>query len=54
MHGVNTLHYQPAKLAAMEGIWETQQGVPAVLFAIPDQASQSNHYEIAIPKLASL
>ena len=53
MHGLNTLHHQPAKLAAMEGIWETQQGVPAVLFAIPDQATQSNKYEIAIPKLAS-
>jgi cytochrome d ubiquinol oxidase subunit I len=37
----------------MEGIWETQQGVPAVLFAIPDQATQSNKYEISIPKLAS-
>ena len=54
LHGLNTLHHQPAKLAAMEGIWETQQGVPAVLFAIPDQATQSNHYELAIPKLASL
>jgi len=53
LHGLNTLKYQPAKLAAMEGIWETQQGVPAVLFAIPDQATQSNKYEIAIPKLAS-
>ena len=54
LHGLNTLHHQPAKLAAMEGIWETHQGVPAVLFAIPDQATQSNHYELAIPKLASL
>ncbi|MEY3674036.1 MAG: hypothetical protein RJB47_744 [Pseudomonadota bacterium] len=53
LHGLNTLKYQPAKLAAMEGIWETQQGVPAVLFALPDQATQSNKYEIAIPKLAS-
>ncbi|NBX56301.1 MAG: cytochrome ubiquinol oxidase subunit I [Betaproteobacteria bacterium] len=53
LHGLNTLQYQPAKLAAMEGVWETQKGVPAVLFAIPDQATQSNHYEIAIPKLAS-
>ena len=53
MHGLNTLHHQPAKLAAMEGIWETQTGVPAVLFAIPDQTTQSNKYEIAIPKLAS-
>jgi cytochrome d ubiquinol oxidase subunit I len=53
MHGLNTLQHQPAKLAAMEGIWETQQGVPAVLFAIPDQATQANKFEIAIPKLAS-
>ena len=53
LHGLNTLKYQPGKLAAMEGIWETQKGVPAVLFAIPDQATQSNRYEIAIPKLAS-
>jgi cytochrome d ubiquinol oxidase subunit I len=53
LHGLNTLKYQPAKLAAMEGIWETQQGVPADLFAIPDQATQSNKYEISIPKLAS-
>jgi cytochrome d ubiquinol oxidase subunit I len=53
LHGLNTLQYQPAKLAAMEGIWETQKGVPAVLFAIPDKATQSNRYEIAIPKLAS-
>lgn len=53
LHGLNTLKYQPAKLAAMEGIWETQRGVPAALFAIPDKATQSNLYEIAIPKLAS-
>jgi cytochrome d ubiquinol oxidase subunit I len=54
MHGVNTLHHQPAKIAAMEGIWETQRGAPAVLFALPDAATQSNKFELAIPKLASL
>jgi cytochrome bd ubiquinol oxidase subunit I len=53
-HGLNTLKHQPAKLAAMEGIWETQKGAPAVLFGIPDEASRSNKFEIAIPKLASL
>lgn len=53
MHGLNTLKYQPAKLAAMEGIWETQQGVAAVLFAIPDKETQTNRYEVSIPKLAS-
>ena len=54
LHGLNTLEHQPAKIAAMEGIWETQRGAPAVLFAMPDKATQSNKYEIAIPKLASL
>ena len=53
-HGLNTLEHQPAKLAAMEGIWQTERGVPAVLFGIPDAASHSNRYEIAVPKLASL
>ena len=54
LHGVNTLEHQPAKIAAMEGIWKTGEGVPAVLFALPDAATQSNRFEIAIPKLASL
>ncbi|WP_310370889.1 cytochrome ubiquinol oxidase subunit I [Rhodoferax ferrireducens] len=53
MHGVNTLHHQPAKIAAMEGIWKTESGAAAVLFGIPDAATQSNKFEIAIPKLAS-
>ncbi|MDB5964673.1 MAG: cytochrome bd quinol oxidase subunit 1 apoprotein, partial [Polaromonas sp.] len=56
-HGLNTLEHQPAKLAAMEGIWQTPkagEGVPAVIFGLPDQASKSNRYEIAIPNLASL
>ncbi|HEV6966878.1 cytochrome ubiquinol oxidase subunit I, partial [Roseateles sp.] len=54
LHGINTFHHQPAKLAAMEGLWETQRGAPAVLFAIPDEAAQANRYELAIPNLASL
>jgi cytochrome bd ubiquinol oxidase subunit I len=54
MHGVNTFKHQPAKLAAMEGIWETQRGAPAVLFGIPDETARENRFEIAIPKLASI
>ena len=53
-HGLNTLEHQPAKLAAMEGIWKTQKGVPAILFALPDEKAKENRYEIGIPKLASL
>lgn len=54
LHGLNTLEKQPAKLAAMEGLWDTQKGAPAVLFAIPDEKTRTNSYEITIPKLASL
>lgn len=53
LHGLNTLKHQPAKIAAMEGIWKTQTGAPAVLFGWPDAATQSNRFEVAIPKLAS-
>jgi cytochrome d ubiquinol oxidase subunit I len=54
LHGLNTLENQPTKVAAMEGLWETQRGVPASLFAIPDQDAERNRFEIAIPKLASI
>ncbi|XOB94453.1 cytochrome ubiquinol oxidase subunit I [Pseudomonadota bacterium 24LQ007] len=53
-HGLNTLEHQPAKVAAMEGNWETSRNVPLLLFAIPDQENQTNHFEIGIPSLASL
>ena len=53
MHGLNTKEYQPAKVAAMEGHWETGGNVPLILFAIPDDEARENHYEIGIPNLAS-
>ena len=54
MHGLNTLEHQPQKVAAMEGVWETERGAPLLLFAVPDETTRSNHFEIGIPKLASL
>jgi cytochrome d ubiquinol oxidase subunit I len=54
LHGLNTLEHQPAKVAAMEGNWETRGHVPLVLFAIPDEAARANRFEIAIPSGASL
>ena len=53
-HGLNTLEHQPAKVAAMEGNWETQGNVPLLLFAVPDEAARENNFEIAIPNGASL
>ena len=54
MHGLNTLKHQPAKVAAMEGVWESERGVPVLLFALPDEKARKNHFEVGIPKLASL
>jgi cytochrome d ubiquinol oxidase subunit I len=54
MHGLNTHEHQPAKIAAMEGIWHTEKGVPMLLFAIPDDAARTNHFEVPVPNLASL
>ncbi|MDN3519601.1 cytochrome ubiquinol oxidase subunit I [Aquisalimonas lutea] len=53
-HGLNTFENQPAKVAAMEGAWETKNGAPLLLFAIPDAAGETNHLEVGIPNLASL
>ncbi len=54
MHGLNTLHHQPAKIAAVEAVWHTEKGAPLVLFAIPDKETQTNKFAIEVPKLASL
>lgn len=54
MHGLNSLKYQPAKIAAVEAVWHTEKGAPLVLFAIPDQDTQSNKFALEIPKMASL
>ncbi|HQY74565.1 MAG TPA: cytochrome ubiquinol oxidase subunit I [Aestuariivirga sp.] len=53
-HGLNTLEYQPAKIAAMEGNYETHAGAPLILFGIPDDEAEVTRYQIAIPKLGSL
>ncbi len=54
VHGLNTLEHQPQKIAAMEGIWQTQRGAPLLLFAWPDGEQRRNHFEIAIPKGAAM
>jgi cytochrome d ubiquinol oxidase subunit I len=54
LHGLNTLEHQPQKVAAMEGVWQTERGAPLLLFAWPDEAARENRFEIGIPKGASL
>jgi len=54
LHGLNTLEHQPAKVAAMEGLWETERGAPLKLFGWPDEAEERTKYAVEIPKLSSL
>lgn len=57
LHGLNVREHQPVKLAAMEAHWhagEKGEGVPLVLFALPDAQAERNDFEVAIPRLGSL
>jgi cytochrome d ubiquinol oxidase subunit I len=54
LHGLNTFEHQPAKLAAMEGHWETRAGAPLLLFGWPDQEAEATRYALEVPKLGSL
>ena len=54
LHGLNTLQHQPAKIAAIEAIWQTQKGAPMVLFGLPDATTRETRYAIEVPRLASL
>lgn len=54
LHGLNTLKYQPAKIAAIESHWETMSRAPLILFAIPDEAGETNRYSVSVPVLGSL
>jgi cytochrome d ubiquinol oxidase subunit I len=56
LHGLNTLEYQPAKIAAIEGHWENSdgKGEPLLLFGLPDMAREETRFALAIPHLGSL
>jgi cytochrome bd ubiquinol oxidase subunit I len=54
LHGLNTIKHQPAKIAAIEAVWETERGADLVLFGIPDEEAKTTHAAIKIPNLASL
>jgi cytochrome d ubiquinol oxidase subunit I len=55
MHGLNTLEYQPQKVMAMEGHFDSHpNGAPLILFGIPNSAEKRIDYAIEIPKASSL
>ncbi len=55
-HGLNTLEYQPAKIAAIEGHWENKPGeaIPLLVFGWPDMEREETRFAVAIPHLGSL
>ncbi len=54
-HGLNTREHQPAKIAAIEGLWETEKGGTALnLFGLPDMEAEVTRYAVQIPHLGSL
>ncbi len=53
-HGLNTLKYQPAKLAAIEAVWHTERPVPLTLLGWPNEAEQRTDYALKVPYLGSL
>ncbi len=54
LHGLNTLEHQPAKVAAIEGLWENESPAALRVFAWPNEKNEKNDYEISIPYLSSL
>ena len=54
MHGLNTLHNQPAKIAALEAIWETESPASLTLFAIPNEQERRNDFALTVPYAGSL
>ena len=53
-HGFQVSQTQPAKLAAFEGLWETQTRAPMMLFGLPNQKEEKNDFAITIPGMVSL
>jgi cytochrome d ubiquinol oxidase subunit I len=54
LHGINTLHHQPAKIAAIEGHFDTQAPAPLILFGMPNMEAERTEYKIEVPYLGSL
>lgn len=54
LHGLNTLKYQPVKIAAIEAHWTTEKRAPLILFAIPDEKTESNKAVLEVPLLGSI
>jgi cytochrome d ubiquinol oxidase subunit I len=53
-YGLHVLEHQPAKIAAVEGIWNTQKGADFTIIGIPDEEQKKTHFALKLPNVASL
>lgn len=53
LYGLNVLEHQPAKIAAIEGVWHTEKGADFTILGIPDEKQQKTHFALTIPNMAS-
>jgi cytochrome d ubiquinol oxidase subunit I len=54
LHGLNTLEYQPEKIAAMEAVWDTEKGAAFTVFGLPNEETRETDYALKIPYAGSL
>lgn len=54
LHGLNTFEHQPAKVAAMEGMWKTERGAGFIVAGYPDEERRETRFALKIPKVVSL
>lgn len=53
-HTIQVEATQPAKFAAIEGIWESTKNPPLLLFGVPDQEKEMNHFEFGLPGVINI
>ena len=53
-YGLHVLEHQPAKIAAVEGIWNTEKGADFTIIGIPDEEERKTHFALKLPNVASL
>lgn len=53
-HAQHTVKYQPMKMAAMEGLWDSEQPASFSLFALIDQENQTASRELKLPYMLSV
>ncbi len=53
-HAQHTVEHQPMKMAAMEGLWETEQPAGFSMFAVIDQQNRTSKRELRLPYMLSV